>query len=178
MEAAVGQPVRLQNDAALAGLAEAVLGAGRSHKVVAYITVSTGVNGVRIVNGEIDPARYGFELGAQLVPDAEGHPVALESLVGGAALQHKYGRPPVELRHDASVWVAEARYLAIGLHNTLVHWSPDIVVYGGSMMHDIALSAIRHELAKYPAPAGLRPPLHLAELDDNRGMYGALVWLQ
>jgi hypothetical protein len=57
-----------------------------------------------------------------------------------------------------------------------VHWSPDVVVYGGSMMHDIALEAIRRELARYSLPAGLRPPLRLAELDDTRGLYGALIY--
>jgi glucokinase len=55
--------VYLENDTALVGLGEAVFGAGKGKSIVAYVTISTGVNGVRIVNKEIDPSAFGYEIG-------------------------------------------------------------------------------------------------------------------
>jgi glucokinase len=46
--------VRLVNDTALVGLGEAIVGAGSGYEIVAYMTISTGVGGVRIVNKKID----------------------------------------------------------------------------------------------------------------------------
>jgi predicted NBD/HSP70 family sugar kinase len=169
-------PVRIDNDAAVAGLGEAVHGAGREHSIVVYMTVSTGVNGARIVDGRIEPSAYGFEIGNQLV-ESGGRAVSLESLCGGAALQKKYGGDPKELR-EPKVWSHEAKYLAQGLYNTLLHWSPDIVIYNGSMMHDIAVEAISTELSKLPNPFATWPPLKLSMLGDEAGLYGGLVMLQ
>src|SRR5690606_14657137 len=42
-------PVFIENDAALAGLGEAQVGEASGKSIIAYITVSTGVGGVRIV---------------------------------------------------------------------------------------------------------------------------------
>ena len=60
-------PVSLENDAALAGLGEATAGAGRGRGIVAYVTVGTGVNGARIVDGRIDRSAAGFEIGHQFI---------------------------------------------------------------------------------------------------------------
>ena len=47
-------PVHIENDTALVGLGEAVFGAGRGFGIVAYVTLSTGVGGVKIENGKVD----------------------------------------------------------------------------------------------------------------------------
>src|SRR5690606_6161795 len=56
-------PVCLENDAAIAGLGEAVYGAGKGLEIVADHTVSTGVGGAKIENGDIDHTSTGFEPG-------------------------------------------------------------------------------------------------------------------
>ncbi len=48
-----GLPAAIVNDADAAGLAEALFGAGRSHRVVFYITVGSGVGGALVVDGRI-----------------------------------------------------------------------------------------------------------------------------
>src|SRR3989344_1426609 len=65
--------VFLENDTALVGLGEAVRGSGKGKQIVAYITVSTGINGVRIVNGEIDRSALGFEIGHQILDKNTRH---------------------------------------------------------------------------------------------------------
>jgi glucokinase len=52
LESIFSCPIIMENDTALVGLGEAVYGAGKGHSIVAYHTISTGVNGVRIVNGK------------------------------------------------------------------------------------------------------------------------------
>jgi len=69
-------PVILDNDANAAMLGEYVYGAGRGFKNVVYITVSTGVGGGIIINGEIihGVANGAGELGHTIVqPDGGAH---------------------------------------------------------------------------------------------------------
>jgi predicted NBD/HSP70 family sugar kinase len=173
----LGVPVVIDNDTAVVGLGEAVFGAGREHDIVVYMTVSTGVNGVRLIKDDIDVSTTGFELGSMLLSDDDGQLVSLESLAGGAALERRYGRHPRDLR-EPTIWRTEARYLARALYNTLLHWSPEVVVYGGGMMRDISLDVIAEELAAFPPVFELQPELKLAELGDEGGLYGALALLK
>lgn len=46
-------PIALDNDANTAALGEFVFGAGRGYKNIVYVTVSTGIGGAIIINGEI-----------------------------------------------------------------------------------------------------------------------------
>lgn len=46
-------PVRIENDAHTAGLGEYMFGAGRGSRYVVYLTVSTGIGGGVIIDGEI-----------------------------------------------------------------------------------------------------------------------------
>jgi predicted NBD/HSP70 family sugar kinase len=170
----LGCEVKLYNDTALVGLGEAIYGAGRGYAIVMYETVSTGVNAVRIVDGRIDRAAVGFEVGAQLLPGPGGRVTSLEAATGGAALERRKGRAPKELASQA-LWRSEARLLAHGLYNSLVHWSPEVVVFGGSMMNDIAVTDIAAELKKMPPVYGAWPKLVKAKLADAGGLYGALA---
>ncbi len=46
-------PSFIDNDANVAGLAEAVLGAGKGYPIVYYTTISTGIGGALVVNGKL-----------------------------------------------------------------------------------------------------------------------------
>ena len=46
-------PIVIANDANVAALAEAILGAGKGKKIVQYITISTGVGGGLVINGSV-----------------------------------------------------------------------------------------------------------------------------
>jgi glucokinase len=61
-----GLPTAISNDADAAGLAEALFGAGRGHRVVFYITVGSGIGGALVIDGRI----YG---GGQGVASEIGH---------------------------------------------------------------------------------------------------------
>ena len=172
LERAFQTDVYIENDSALVALGEAVAGAGKGHRIVAYLTISTGVGGARIVGGHIDENSYGFEPGHQIIDGVR----TLEELISGATIEKKYNRHPREIG-DTAIWQELARYLALGINNTIVHWSPDVVVLGGSMMNEIGipLTAVRDQLAITLKVFAVHPPLEHAMLGDQGGLHGALT---
>jgi len=81
-----GVPAAIQNDASLAGYAEAKLGAGRECRRVFYITIGSGIGGGWIVDGVIDEGQGlgAAEIGHTWVPDPDtGEPQKLEWLCSG-----------------------------------------------------------------------------------------------
>jgi len=184
LEAALGCPVFTQNDAAVVGLGEAVYGAGKGHGIMAYVTISTGVGGARIVNQEIDVSAMGFEPGHQIVDaggalgerSVGGRGADFEGLVSGTAITERYGKKPYEIT-DEAFWDEMARLASYGLANTIVHWSPDALVIGGSMMNKIGIPIdriavyLKGNLPIYPELPAI---LHSA-LGDNGGLWGALA---
>jgi predicted NBD/HSP70 family sugar kinase len=170
-------PVHIANDVEMCGLGEARFGAGITDGVMAYYTVSTGVNAVRLVDGEVDQTVSRYELGKQIVGSVDGAPVALEPLIGGAALQKRTGQLPHDI-HDPAIWRELERSLATGLYNTALHWNPELVVMGGSMMHDIKVAGVAEALHKFPNVFEQWPRLEEAQLGDEAGIRGAMVWLE
>lgn len=175
-------PVFLENDTAVIGIGEAVSGAGTGHGIVAYITVSTGVGGCRIVNGEIDENVRGFEPGHQVV-DIDGPECAcggrghLEALIGGASLERDHGTSPQEV-DNVDVWDAAAKHLAVGLNNLLVMWSPDVFVVGGSVMKKISIEKAERYLHEIVTIYDKVPPVLPAKLEEGAGFLGGLAILR
>ena len=179
-------PVYLENDTAIAGVGEAVFGAGRGLEIVAYHTISTGVGGVKVENGEIDMASVGFEPGHQVLDIdrtilGEDITPTLENLVSGTAVKDRFGVEPYEIPQSDVLWDELAEYLAQGLRNTILYWSPDVIVLGGSMILGdprIEIDAIR----KYTVAAldGFVPAplITAAKLGDDAGLYGAMAILK
>lgn len=175
-------PLYIENDCAVVGLGEAHHGAGKGEPIVAYVTVSTGLGGARIVDGVLDRGGYSFEPGDQilLLDQAGGQVASVEDLVSGTALEARFGKKPY-LVDDPSVWEDLARILACALNNTIVHWSPSVVVLGGSMVTGkpaISIERVKEHLKTmlivYPEP----PEIKQATLKDIGGIYGAGVLLR
>jgi len=86
-----GLPAVLGNDADVAGLAEALFGAGRGMSPVFYSTVGSGIGGGLIVNGEImrGTGRGAAEIGHLKVRDPrtkDGRLETLENIASGWAM--------------------------------------------------------------------------------------------
>jgi predicted NBD/HSP70 family sugar kinase len=183
---AFGCDVHLENDTALVGLGEATFGAGKGYDIVAYHTVSTGVGGARFVHGALDRASVGFEPGHQVLDidrtilGAHISPT-LENLVSGTALELRRGKKPYEIDQSDHVWDQLASYLAYGLKNTIVYWSPDVIVLGGSMIVGdprILLSAIQEHTKEVVGDLLPCPPIVDAALKDEGGIYGAMALIK
>lgn len=163
-------PVVIENDTALVGLGEAVFGAGKGHPIVAYLTISTGVNGVRIVEGKIDKSMHGFEIGHSIIDDKND----VESLIGGGALERRFGKPSHEV-HDISLWNKVNHYAGIFGANTTMYWSPSIIVYGGPVMNDLHIETIEYEAKQFLTMYDETPIFIRGTLKDFGGLYGALA---
>ncbi|QQS38716.1 ROK family protein [Candidatus Woesebacteria bacterium] len=187
----VGSRVYFQNDTTMVALGEAHAGAGRGYEIVAYITISTGVGGARIVNGKIDESTYNFEPGHQIIDadatlcpdcgcnssvDGSG---SWESLISGTAVQQRFGKSPKEIT-DQKIWDEIARLTAYGLNNTIVHWTPDIVVLGGGMMKTpgISVDKVKEELKNILKIYPEHPIIVKAQLGDFGGLHGSLAYLR
>lgn len=169
--------VTLNNDLTLNSIGEAVYGAGRGAPIVVYYTVSTGVNATRVVRGRVEPAAQGFEAGGQYLSITGVE--SLEDLVSGGAISKKYGKHPKELGKDNPLWEKLAEIFAYGLHNSIVHWSPNRVVLGGSMFNEIGISVdrvtfhLKRIMKKFPEI----PEIVHSSLGDVGGLWGGLALL-
>jgi glucokinase len=177
-------PVFLENDAAIVGLGEAVVGAGKGKRGVVYITVSTGVGGAYIMNGEIVKSAHGFEPGHQIIDFKTTEPICpgcqrpghLEAYVAGPAIEKHYGKKPEHIT-DEKIWDEVARILAVGINNTIMHWSCDVVVLGGSVMKSLSIEKVQRHLDSLMTIFPEKPVLALRTLESVGGLYGALVLL-
>ena len=179
LEREPGTRVVLENDVAMVGLGESVYGAGRGARVVVYITVSTGVNGVRIINGTLNASNLGVSTGRQYVTMGE-KPVTWEDLISGKAVKKKYGKLPREIEKESPVWEELARTTAFGVHNTILHWTPDRVVLGGSMFNDIGISVDRVRFYCEEIRSGIphTPEIGHSALGAVGGLWGAMARLK
>lgn len=96
LTAKFGLPAFIDNDANVAGLAEAVLGAGKGYPIVYYVTVSTGIGGALVVDGKLVSGGRGHagEIG-NIIVKPNGYkfgglnPGAAEGETSGTAITRK-----------------------------------------------------------------------------------------
>lgn len=181
-ELSKGLRVRLhiENDAALGALGEARFGAGKKKRIVAYITISTGVGGARVVDGHIDVAAFGFEPGTDILRiDRKNAVYDAESLLSGAGLQKKYGLKPEFLFREV-IWHEERLHLAYLLNDVVAFWSPDIIVLGGAITRNehMSLPKIKKQLGQVMVSPIVMPQIVKSSLGDSCVLWGALAALQ
>lgn len=178
--AALGCPAYVDNDANVAGLAEAVLGAGREYSTVAGFTLGTGIGFFTVKDGHIYHGRADVEGGHQLLnPEGPrcgcGARGCLEAYASASAIQARTGKQPEEI-NDPEFWDEIAGYLAWGIININTLLCPDAVILAGGMIQrgEALLGPIRRkvpEMSKILPP----PPILPAELGHQAGIYGAIV---
>jgi glucokinase len=201
LEARLGLPVVIDNDANAAALAEYKLGAGQGAKILVYATVSTGIGGGILVDGKLVHGVGGGagEFGHQtLVPDGPrcgcGNHGCLEALASGpaivaAARKAGFERPDMHAGHVAEaaaagdpiagkVWEDAVEVLAIGLGNVITTLAPDRVVIGGGVAQagDLLLRPLREALARRVRMVPMdRVDVRLAAHGADAGIFGAIA---
>jgi glucokinase len=186
-------PVYVENDANAAVLGEKWLGAGKRKKHIVYLTVSTGIGGGIIVNGEIlhGATDSAAEVGHMtILPEGPqcncGKKGCLEALASGTAIARRANSSSAEEVYKAAlkgdkkalgVIEEAARYLGLGIANLVNVLNPEVVVIGGgvSKMGELLFSVVRETVAKealeVPAKAVKIVP---AQLGDEVGALGAV----
>jgi len=105
----VGLPAALGNDADVAGLAEALFGAGKGLSPIFYITIGSGIGGGLIINGEIHrgTGRGAAEIGHLRVPFVQAgelRSALLEHIASGWGIQEWARREMARSRTTFAHW--------------------------------------------------------------------------
>lgn len=163
------QQIFLENDAILAGLAEANQEDKKKYSVVAYLTIGTGVGGARIINGGIGDSK-GFEPGHQIIVSNGkewaycGQKGCLEAYISGTA----WGLSNI-FNDDYY------QKLTQGLVNICVLWSPEAIILGGGLSDHLSVEEIEKRLVEQLKI--FSPPLIFKRvLGDGGGLYGGLLY--
>jgi predicted NBD/HSP70 family sugar kinase len=173
VEAVFHSPVVLENDARLAALSEAILLKGDFNKVL-YVTISTGIGGGLIVDGQIDPNFEDMEIG-QLLLEHEGKLMRWEEFGSGKAFQQKYNSRVGDMdQNNGGAWYWFAHNIALGLIDLIATLTPEVIVIGGGAgshldkFHD----RLDEQLRLYENPLFSVPPLRKAQRPEEAVIYG------
>ncbi len=202
--AAFGLPAALDNDGAAAAAAEHCYGAGVGTRDMVYLTLSTGVGGGIVVDGEVrrGAGGNGAELGHVIV-DRRGRPCrgcggrgCLEAYVSGTSIAERaadeLGTPGLTAADVAAaaaagepvavrVWQETVAALASGLTSIVNVLEPELIVLGGGVTRSgealigPARAAVR---AAAMTPAGRAVRVERAGLGDRVGVVGAAAVAQ
>ncbi len=123
-------PIFLENDANLAGLAEA-RAFRKTPAFCLYVTISTGIGSGIIVNGHIDPAVRNSEAGHALI-EYDGVVREWESFASGQAIYKTYRKMAKDIKSKRT-WMQIADRISRGFLAVIPILQPDAIVIGGSM---------------------------------------------
>ncbi|MFZ1302051.1 MAG: ROK family protein [Candidatus Microsaccharimonas sp.] len=125
-----GAPLYVDNDANLAGLAEA-RHLKKTPEFALYVTVSTGIGSGIITEGKIDPALRLSEAGRSLV-EYDGIVREWESFASGKAIFNTYGKYARDIKSKRT-WHQIADRISRGFLALIPTLQPDCIIIGGSI---------------------------------------------
>lgn len=123
-------PIIIENDANLAGLAEA-RALDMTPRVCLYTTVSTGIGTGVITNGKIDQELSSAE-GGQIILEHKNGFARWETFASGKAMLAVYGKLASEIE-DEAIWKEVSYNLAKGFMTITPILRPDVIVIGGGV---------------------------------------------
>jgi glucokinase len=164
IEQALDTPITMINDARAFTLAEGTMGAGKGFRIVACLTLGTGIGGGIMIDGRIHLGAFGVagEIGHQTIDPYGpicgcGNRGCVEAMARADVLTELAGLPTAEEVYRAAAegdprsiaaidQVANA--LGIGLANVVTLVGPDRIVIGGGIAEggDLVLDPIRHAI--------------------------------
>ena len=193
----INKPVYLENDANLAGLAEAVVGEGKDYNYVQFFTVSTGLGAGFVINKEIYHGAHGFGnevANCVMMKDGPSHgsiiPGGIEAISSGTAITSRAVKAGLDVKHagevndlakagneDAKQIMDDAKeYLANFIGVVYGYADPEIVILGGSVALKIDGFVEEVEaLAKERVYEIMKPYVKVRKstLNEDSGLIGA-----
>lgn len=176
-------PAVADNDANVGGLGEAVIGAGRDFSSVVYLTISTGIGGAIITDGQVFRGSQSLagEFG-HLTLDPRGPECGCglrgcaERMLSGLWLKHDHGQSAEELLQDQSFLANYAGTLAALLQQITMVLDPEVIILGGGIgasSDELARktqSALSERLLEWDRPT---PQVRRAAFGGNSVLIGA-----
>ena len=182
---AAGAPAVMDNDANVGALGEWRFGAGQGASPLFYMTLSTGIGGGVLIDGQVlrGPDSWAGELGhINIEPEGPaclcGSNGCLERMCCGLWLLRDNGRPAMELMQDAAFVASYVIHLARGLKAAVMLLNPERIVIGGgiSKAGDRLFVPLREELRRQIPPwSQARLDVQPAALGDDSVLWGAFA---
>lgn len=178
-----GMPVLMDNDANVGALGEGLHGAGRGHRPLMFMTLSTGIGGgILTEDGLLRGAdSYAGELGhITIQPDGPdclcGSNGCFERMCSGLWLERDHGTSAKELLADPGFVSHYVINLARGLKAAIMLLNPSRIVIGGGIARagDALFGPLRVELRRQvTAWSRARLDVVPAELGNDSVLWGA-----
>ena len=130
LKVAFSCPVWVENDANLAGLAEART-FRKTPASCLYVTISTGIGTGIILDGQIAPGLSASEGGHSLV-EYDGRVMTWETFASGKAIKTTYGKYARDITSKA-VWNQIADKISRGFLALIPLLQPEVIIIGGSI---------------------------------------------
>lgn len=163
-------PIIVENDANLAGLAEA-RALDTLPDVCLYVTVSTGIGTGIITQGKINP-HFSTSEGGQIILQHDGGFARWETFASGKAMLATYGKLASEIE-DEVTWREVSLNLAKGFMTLIPVIRPDIIVIGGGVgTHFDKFSNQLLEIMKEHMSTIAIPPMIEAAHPEEAVIYG------
>jgi glucokinase len=165
----------LGNDSKLAGLSEADLVNDTSVHSVVYITVSTGIGSVLVIDKKIDKNTEQSEVGKWIF-DINGKVQTWESFASGKAITEKYGLRASDIT-DEQIWKEVCHNLSLGIVNIAAAYTPDLIIIGGGVgQHFAKFGHILNETVRANTPVSVHAcPIIGATRSEEAVIYGAYL---
>jgi predicted NBD/HSP70 family sugar kinase len=186
MEQRWGCPFRVEVDTDAAALGEYSRDPHKPTRFF-YMTVSTGVGGGFLIDGNIYRGHNSAhpEAGHQSVPFRCSHPEkvtcecgapdCLEALVSGNGIRRVYDKPAENLTE--AEWAEVTWNLAQGLRNVAAFYAPEVIALGGGVatgrgrrLIDEVKAVLKNHVRLVPLPV-----VRLSKLGYDTALYGALT---
>ena len=179
-------PTVMDNDANVGALGEGVYGAGRGHRPLFYMTLSTGIGGgILLADGSLHRGAdsYGGEIGHLTIrPDGPdclcGSRGCFERMCCGLWLERDHGQTAEQLMRDVAFVEGYVVNLAMGLKACIMLLNPARIVIGGGISKAGAslFVPLRRELRRQITEwSRARIDFVPADLGDDSVLYGALA---
>jgi len=198
MQAELGLPVRVENDANLGALAEIVWGAGRGSSDLVYVKVATGVGAGLVLNGRLYHGSSGTagEIGHVTIDESGpvcrcGNRGCLEAFAGAEAVLD-----PLRRRHGERLTLRQAvlqaqagdvgcarvigdagRALGLAVAGACNLLAPERVLVGGELAQagELLLDPLREALARSAIAATRDVPVLAGVLGERAEVLGAVA---
>lgn len=205
MQKRLNRSVIVEKDTNVAALGEYYFGQNRKYKSLIYITVSTGVGGGIIIEGQLYRGSRGGagEIGHMVVePNGAlcgcGRKGCLEALVSGTAIANKakgfkvinnsLGKLTAKEVGDKarqgdelaqSIIYSAVDYLAMGIANLINIFDPQAIILGGGViqgLQDLWLDRLRKQVFISAFPLNRTDlQIEITKLGEDIGLYGCVA---
>ena len=191
MKAAFDIPMGLDTDVNGSCLGEMTYGTAKGLDSVLYLTIGTGIGAGIAIDGRLVHGMLHPEAGHILITKKPGdedhcvcpyHKSCFEGLAAGPSIEKRWGDKAINLVDRNEVWELESDYVAQALVNYILTVSPQRIILGGGVMHQMQLfPLIRKKVLELmngyirtPEMADMDNYIVPASLHDDQGIMGCI----